>query len=49
MLLSGGGYHRGFGESVPAVMLRHAVAAPDESGSLDQDAAKIFATLQLEG
>jgi hypothetical protein len=45
----GVGHHAGFGSVPDATDLRHAIAAPDESGSLAQDADKVFSTLQIEG
>ncbi len=49
MLANRGDHAQGFGEHVPATMLRHSVALPDESGSIGTDIMQIIETTQIEG
>ncbi len=42
MLGSRGHDHRGFGEMPPAMLLRHAIAVPDESGSLQEARLRVI-------
>ena len=45
----GVGHHQGFGEHPPVTMLRHAIALPDESGSIGADIGAIISSTQIEG
>ena len=49
LLESRGEHHRGFGIPPDAVQLRHAVALPDESGSIQADMQHIIHTTVIEG
>jgi hypothetical protein len=43
------GHHQGFGEHVPVTMLRHAIALPEESGSIGADINVIVSSTTIEG